>query len=132
MLFEVDSGSTDALQDQFQISGLTNFFFVIWTTTPWTLPANVAVSINPELEYSLVNSPKGNCIIASDLVESCSQRWNQKLTVIAKTKGSNLENLILRHPFIDRESVLIHGDHVTAEDGTGCVHTAPALSLIHI
>ena len=123
VLFEVDPGSIDAIQDQFQISDLTNTFFVIWTTTPWTLPANVAVSINPELEYSLVDSPQGNCIIATDLVESCSQRWNQELTVIAKTKGSNLENLVLRHPFIDRESVLIHGDHVTAEDGTGCVHT---------
>ena len=129
VLFEVDPGSMDAIQDQFQISDLTNTFFVIWTTTPWTLPANVAVSINPELEYSLVDSPQGNCIIATDLVESCSQRWNQELTVIARTKGSNLENLILRHPFLDRESVLIHGDHVTAEDGTGCVHTAPAHGL---
>ena len=129
VLFEVDPGSIDAIQDQFQISDLTNTFFVIWTTTPWTLPANVAVSINPELEYSLVDSPQGNCIIATDLVESCSQRWNQELTVIAKTKGSNLENLVLRHPFLDRESVLIHGDHVTAEDGTGCVHTAPAHGL---
>ena len=129
VLFEVDPGSMDAIQDQFQISDLTNTFFVIWTTTPWTLPANVAVSINPELEYSLVDSPQGNCIIATDLVESCSQRWNQELTVIAKTKGSNLENLVLRHPFLDRESVLIHGDHVTAEDGTGCVHTAPAHGL---
>ena len=129
VLFEVDPGSIDAIQDQFQISDLTNTFFVIWTTTPWTLPANVAVSINPELEYSLVDSPQGNCIIATDLVESCSQRWNQELTVIARTKGSNLENLVLRHPFLDRESVLIHGDHVTAEDGTGCVHTAPAHGL---
>jgi len=129
VLFEVDPGSIDAIQDQFQISDLANTFFVIWTTTPWTLPANVAVSINPELEYSLVDSPQGNCIIATDLVESCSQRWNQELTVIAKTKGSNLENLVLRHPFLDRESVLIHGDHVTAEDGTGCVHTAPAHGL---
>ena len=129
VLFEVDPGSMDAIQDQFQISDLTNTFFVIWTTTPWTLPANVAVSINPELEYSLVDSPQGNCIIATDLVENCSQRWNQELTVIAKTKGSNLENLVLRHPFLDRESVLIHGDHVTAEDGTGCVHTAPAHGL---
>ena len=129
VLFEVDPGSIDAIQDQFQISDLTNTFFVIWTTTPWTLPANVAVSINPELEYSLVDSPQGNCIIATDLVESCSQRWSQELTVIARTKGSNLENLVLRHPFLDRESVLIHGDHVTAEDGTGCVHTAPAHGL---
>ncbi|MEK9649492.1 MAG: isoleucine--tRNA ligase [Gammaproteobacteria bacterium] len=129
VLFEVNSKSIDALLAQFKINDCKNAFFVIWTTTPWTLPANVGVTINPEMEYSLCDSIHGNLIIATDLVDSCSLRWNQKLRIIAKAKGSDLVNIVLHHPFLDRESILIHGDHVTSDDGTGCVHTAPAHGL---
>jgi len=101
---------------------------VIWTTTPWTLPANEAVALNPELSYVLVDLGKQYYILAEDLVESALERFGLKpLNKIDKVyKGSDLEGIMLKHPFYDKHVPIILGDHVTTEAGTGAVHTAPA------
>lgn len=102
---------------------------IIWTTTPWTLPANVAVSVHPEAEYALIEDEDGQWfVIAQAMTESVRARWQteKKWTVRAVTDGKSLDRLSLSHPFIDRESLLINGEHVTLDAGTGCVHTAPA------
>lgn len=103
----------------------------IWTTTPWTLPANEAVALNAEIDYSLIqiNSTHGTerLIIASDLVEACLARYQiTEHQQIIKVKGNVLENLLLQHPFYNRQVPVVLGDHVTLETGTGAVHTAPA------
>lgn len=102
---------------------------IIWTTTPWTLPANIAVSVHPEAEYALIEDETGQCfIIAHAMTESIRERWQSKgqWTLRGVTDGKSLDRLSLSHPFIDRESLLINGEHVTLDAGTGCVHTAPA------
>jgi isoleucyl-tRNA synthetase len=106
----------------------------IWTTTPWTLPANRAVAVHPQLEYSLVEFDLGagreRLIVASELVKSVMQTLGiEQFTVIAEAKGQALENLELRHPFYPRESPVILGEHVTLDAGTGAVHTAPGHGL---
>lgn len=103
---------------------------VIWTTTPWTLPANMAVSLHPELEYVLVraNTPIGklNLLLAEALHEDALQRYDaDEYSIIGHCKGAALENLLLQHPFYQRQVPVILGDHVTTEAGTGAVHTAP-------
>ena len=100
--------------------------FVIWTTTPWTIPANAAVSIGPELKYTLCNSKFGNIVLATDLIDQCSERWKTNLEKISEVDGHLIKDIVLMHPYLERDSILIHGDHVTTETGTGCVHTAPA------
>ncbi|MGK7295876.1 MAG: isoleucine--tRNA ligase [Candidatus Wenzhouxiangella sp. M2_3B_020] len=103
---------------------------VIWTTTPWTLPANQAVALNAELEYALVgasvNGEPLRLVVAGDLRDSVVQRCGlENVETLATTKGSALEHLRLRHPFNDYEVPVILGEHVTTETGTGAVHTAP-------
>lgn len=104
---------------------------VIWTTTPWTIPANRAISLHPELSYELVEvtleNGKENYVIAADLVESCMHRYGiTDFNVIGTCAGAALENLKVNHPLNPIQVPLILGDHVTTESGTGCVHTAPA------
>ncbi|MFB2538227.1 MULTISPECIES: isoleucine--tRNA ligase [unclassified Acinetobacter] len=105
---------------------------VIWTTTPWTLPANQAVSFHPELDYQIVQAQaeKGdshNLILAKDLAESACQRYKlSDVKVLAEFKGQVLELLQLQHPLLPRQVPVILGEHVTADSGTGAVHTAPA------
>lgn len=101
---------------------------VIWTTTPWTLPANVAVSVHPDYDYVLLSCDKGLVIVANELKESVLKRWkaSDDVRVLATFKGSAIEHLLLVHPFIDRQVPVINGEHVTLEAGTGAVHTAPA------
>jgi isoleucyl-tRNA synthetase len=104
-------------------------FFVIWTTTPWTLPANMALSLHPQYIYRLVQTPEGELILAQDLIKDCMEKigYNQgdyKITAGAWT-GSELEGIICRHPWIDRDVETILGEHVTLDQGTGVVHTAP-------
>ena len=101
---------------------------VIWTTTPWTLPANEAVALNPELDYALVDLGEQYFILAEDLLESALGRFGLKaLNKLDKVyKGSDLEGIMLQHPFYDKQVPIILGDHVTTEAGTGAVHTAPA------
>lgn len=110
---------------------------VIWTTTPWTLPSSQAVTLGAELDYALVQCDAGQgserLIVAQGLLESIMQRYNvEDYTVLATTTGQTLENLTVNHPFYDKQLPVLLGDHVTLDAGTGCVHTAPDLSLIHI
>jgi len=99
----------------------------IWTTTPWTIPGNLAVAVNHELEYAIVETEDSQyLIVAKDLVEQLSATLETDLTVKATVLGKALENTTYRHPLYDRESkVVIGGDFITTESGTGLVHTAP-------
>ena len=102
---------------------------VIWTTTPWTLPANQAVSVHPKFEYCLLNTEKGYLVLAADLMEIALARYQLAGEIIGRCAGAALEMLALQHPFQDRSVPVICGEHVTAEAGTGAVHTAPAHGL---
>ncbi|RXI98085.1 isoleucine--tRNA ligase [Anaerobacillus alkaliphilus] len=99
---------------------------VIWTTTPWTIPANLAICLHPELEYSVVKVNDEKYVVASGLLENLVKvfEW-ENYEVVNKVKGAELEFVTAIHPFYDRESLVILGDHVTLDAGTGCVHTAP-------
>jgi len=108
------------------LPGDAKVYAVIWTTTPWTLPANQAVSVHPEHEYRLAKTDKGYLLLVGELLESCVQRYQLQAEVVGAGKGSALENLPLQHPFYDRIVPIICGEHVTLEAGTGLVHTAPA------
>ncbi|HYN60356.1 MAG TPA: isoleucine--tRNA ligase [Rubrivivax sp.] len=110
-------------------------FVVIWTTTAWTLPANQALNLNPELEYALVDTERGLLLLASALVETSLARYGLAGTVLATTPGQKLEGLNFRHPLAlahpgyDRLSPVYLADYATAEDGTGIVHSAPAYGV---
>ncbi|MGG4302632.1 isoleucine--tRNA ligase [Bacillus wiedmannii] len=100
--------------------------FIIWTTTPWTLPANLGISVHPELEYAIVKVNDEKYIIASELFETVAKTLEWENAEVVKTvKGSELEYTVAKHPFYDRDSLVMLGDHVTTDAGTGCVHTAP-------
>ena len=104
----------------------TDTSFVIWTTTPWTIPANLAICLNKDYTYALVNSEKGKLIVLEELVDALWEKFGLQEKQLLKTfKGSELEMITCQHPLYDRESLIILGDHVTADAGTGCVHTAP-------
>ncbi len=99
---------------------------LIWTTTPWTLPANLAITLHPDFTYVAVDVGDEVWILAEGLLENCMKAFGTEGASVVRTfKASELEGLTCRHPFLDRESVLILGSHVTLEAGTGCVHTAP-------
>jgi isoleucyl-tRNA synthetase len=115
-------------------------FVVIWTTTAWTIPANQALNAHPELEYALVDTPRGVLLLGASLVEKCLERFKLEGSVIAKTTGENLRGLVFRHPLYDvdsgtnefsykRLSPLYLADYVSDTDGTGIVHSAPAYGL---
>lgn len=99
---------------------------VIWTTTPWTLPANMAICLNAEFQYGLYKTSKGNLVLAKELAEKAfADMGITEFTLLKEFKGTELEKLTYSHPFLDRKGFIILGDHVTLEAGTGCVHTAP-------
>ncbi len=99
---------------------------VIWTTTPWTLPANQAVALHPDFDYVLVDTGSELLILAEDLYQSALQRYGvEQSEVVGRCKGYQLEKQLLQHPFYDCQVPVILGDHVTADSGTGAVHTAP-------
>ncbi|MFN9858010.1 MAG: class I tRNA ligase family protein, partial [Pseudanabaena sp.] len=107
------------------ITDLTNLHAVIWTTTPWTIPANLGISANPHLSYSIVASDDKNYIVATELVEKLATTFEKALEVKYTFNGDVLEGTIAKHPIVGRPSPIVLGDHVTAESGTGLVHTAP-------
>ena len=109
----------------------TNEKFVIWTTTPWTIPANLGICLNPELTYVVVKTSKGNLVVSESLAEKLLEKFKlENEGIINKFKGKELENITTTHPlYPNKESLVINGDHVTDEDGTGCVHTAPGHGL---
>lgn len=105
---------------------LAKTYFVIWTTTTWTLPANLAICVGPEYEYSVVKCGDENYIMASELFKGALEAAEiSEYEVIGTIKGRDLEYMVATHPFMNRDSLIIVGDHVTLESGTGCVHTAP-------
>lgn len=101
--------------------------FVIWTTTTWTLPANVAICLGPDFDYVFVKANNQYYVIAQALVEATMKACKiEEYEIVGESiKGSQLERIEVQHPFLDRKSLVIVGDHVTLESGTGCVHTAP-------
>ena len=104
----------------------TKVNFVIWTTTPWTLPANLAVCLHPEFQYSAVEIGGEVYVVAEKLLSKLVSEWDiKKHKVLGSCLGKKLEEVICRHPFVDRDSRIVLGNHVTLEQGTGCVHTAP-------
>ena len=99
---------------------------VIWTTTPWTLPANLAVCLHPNFQYVAVKIKEEIYIVAEDRLSALVSEWGvEEYKTLGTLQGKELEGVICRHPFVDRVSMVILGDHVTLEQGTGCVHTAP-------
>ena len=101
-------------------------YAIIWTTTPWTLPANLAIAVKPEFEYTVVENDGENYLLATELVATATQKFGWTDYKAGKIfKGSSLEHLRYKHPFVDREGVFVLGDYVTLEQGTGLVHTAP-------
>lgn len=136
---EYKEDSTDSIYVKFRVTDdlgklssfcgdLDRVYFVIWTTTTWTLPGNVSISLNPRFEYSLMQAGEDYYIMAKDLVESVAQKTGlHDLREVAVFRGEELELMKCAHPFLDRDSLVITGDHVTLDAGTGCVHTAPGL-----
>ena len=110
-------------------------FAVIWTTTAWTIPANQALNLNPELPYALVDTERGLLIVAETLVESCLQRWNLQGQVLAVAQGKQLAGIEFEHPLHDvdagykRLSPVYLAEYATATDGTGLVHSSPAYGV---
>jgi isoleucyl-tRNA synthetase len=110
-------------------------YVVIWTTTAWTIPANQALNLNPELDYALVDTERGLLVLAASLVEKCAVRFGLTGTVLATVKGEKLGGLNFRHPLYDadvgykRLSPVYLADYATADDGTGIVHSSPAYGL---
>jgi isoleucyl-tRNA synthetase len=111
---------------KFPVNGREKEFAVIWTTTPWTLPANLAIAVKPDLAYVRAKTSTGETwILAEGLVERVGQACGVELTVEQKLSGSELEGLVTCHPFMERDSPIIFSPYVTLEQGTGLVHTAP-------
>jgi isoleucyl-tRNA synthetase len=110
-------------------------FAVIWTTTAWTLPANQALNLNPELTYALVDTPRGLLVLAESLVDKCLERYQLTGSIVATTVGKNLGGIHFKHPLAhvdpgyDRFSPVYLADYATAEDGTGIVHSSPAYGV---
>ncbi|HEX4234257.1 MAG TPA: isoleucine--tRNA ligase [Caldimonas sp.] len=110
-------------------------FAVVWTTTPWTIPANQALNLNPTLEYSLVETSRGMLVLASALVEKCLARYGLEGRVVASVPGARLEGLRFHHPLAaldpgyERTAPVYLADYATAEDGTGLVHSSPAYGV---
>lgn len=97
----------------------------IWTTTPWTIPGNLAVSLNPDLTYAVVKSGEDYLIVAEDLIEQLTETLESSFKVITTLPGKALEHSTYQHPLFERQGPLVLGDYVTTESGTGLVHTAP-------
>ena len=130
------SAEPDKLAAAFGLKSLTkDAFAVIWTTTAWTIPANQALNLNPELTYALVDTERGILMLAETLVEKCLERYQLTGSVIATTQGKYLARLNFMHPFYDvdvgykRLSPVFLADYATADDGTGIVHAAPAYGV---
>ena len=100
--------------------------FIIWTTTPWTMPANLAICLNPEFTYGVFETNKGKFVFLKEFEEHLKEELGfETINLIKEFKGKDLEYITCKHPLYDRDSIIILGDHVTNDAGTGCVHTAP-------
>ncbi|OGC04749.1 isoleucine--tRNA ligase [candidate division WOR-1 bacterium RIFOXYA12_FULL_43_27] len=124
---EYEDDKSPSIYVKFKVTNpLERRSFVIWTTTPWTLPANVAVAVHPDFEYVFLKVKDETYVIAEGLLENfVAKAGIPEYEIVGKTRGKNLEGTILKHPFLDREVPVILGEIVTLEQGTGCVHIAP-------
>ncbi len=102
-----------------------DIYFLVWTTTPWTLISNVAVAVHPELEYSLIKLDNKKVIVATNLLSSLEEKLNRKFTVLDSYLGNIFAHTPLKHPFLDRKSRIVLANFVSKEEGSGCVHIAP-------
>jgi isoleucyl-tRNA synthetase len=102
---------------------------VIWTTTPWTIPANQALNVHPDVDYALVQTPRGHLVLAQERVTACLARFGVEGRVVATARGRALEHIAFRHPFYDRASPIYLAEFVTLEQGTGIVHSSPAYGI---
>jgi len=100
-------------------------YFLVWTTTPWTLVSNVAVALHPEFEYALVKYQQKSILLSKDLIPSLETKLNIKLELLKTFKGENLKFILLKHPFLEKDSLVVSADFVSKEEGSGCVHIAP-------
>ena len=131
--FAFDDPAAVALAFDLPTLPLDRGFAVIWTTTPWTLPANQALNLHPEFVYALVRVEFDGhdtlLIVARDLVEDCLERWGMTGDVVATCRGAALDGVRFRHPFAERTSPVYLGEYVTLDAGTGLVHSAPAYGI---
>jgi len=104
-------------------------YAVIWTTTPWTIPANQALNVHPDFDYALVETPRGLLLLAAELVDSCLKRFGLEGRTIATAKGATLERIEFHHPFYARRAPVFVADYVALDAGTGVVHSAPAYGV---
>lgn len=104
-------------------------YAIIWTTTPWTIPANQALNIHPEFDYALVETSRGAIVVAAARVDECLKAYGLEGRVVATVKGQALENIVFRHPFYDRNSPMYLAEYVTLDTGTGIVHSSPAYGV---
>ncbi len=129
--FPVDAASLSKLPPF--VAGEPEVFFVIWTTTPWTLPANLGIALHPNFQYQFLKTREHGVLVVADVLKESflsALGWQaEDVEVLGEVVGAKLERLECRHPFIDRTSLVILADHVTADAGTGCVHTAPGHGL---
>ena len=121
------SGSSQAFGLAAPVGGPV--YAVIWTTTPWTIPANQALNVHPDVLYALVATARGHLLLAADLVSACLARYGLAGDIVATAPGRALEHIEFRHPFYDRASPIYLGDFVTLEQGTGIVHSSPAYGI---
>ncbi|MBR5527698.1 MAG: isoleucine--tRNA ligase, partial [Clostridia bacterium] len=118
-----DNGKLDGID-------LANTYFIIWTTTIWTLPGNMAIALNPKETYAVVKAGNENYIVAKALIEKTMAMGKiENYDIIAEFPGSHFEYMTAKHPFLDRDSLIVNADYVTMESGTGCVHTAPGYGM---
>ena len=117
----------DKLKEKFPTFSENKAYVLIWTTTPWTLPANLAIAVHPEYDYVLIEYKDQYLLFAKELVEPVLKKIEKEpnYKILGQVKGKELEYIKTKHPFIDRESPIVLADYVTLTDGTGCVHTAP-------
>ncbi|MFH1593748.1 MAG: isoleucine--tRNA ligase [Candidatus Omnitrophota bacterium] len=109
-----------------QVAGLDiGAYFIIWTTTPWTLLGNVGIALNPDRDYAVIKVGDETWVMLESLVEATLKKLQKEFKVIGRTNGRSLHGTACRHPFIERESKVVFADYVSGEEGTGCVHTAP-------
>ena len=129
--FPLDDADRDKLAAAFALDALPAgpVLAVIWTTTPWTLPANQALNVHPDFVYALVATERGHLVLAQDLVEACLARFKLQGQIVATAKGAALELIRFRHPLYDRAAPVYLGSYVTLEQGTGIVHSSPAYGV---
>ena len=127
---EYEDHSSPSIYVKFKVNisllDIQDLYFLVWTTTPWTLLSNVAVAVHPDLNYVAFKISSGETLIfAEDLLDVIEKKTGLKGSVVKKLKGKELEGIIAKHPFLSRDSKLVLADFVSNEDGTGCVHIAP-------